>query len=166
MLSVTGFCLSVAGAVKTPCPMRTVRTFTTWSTRPTDPWPLLRESSCTESESTPRVSQLHLQSVLGIVLTFYFHSDLICQLFWTSCIGLSPWFGFFFTLGFCLSTISTLFWPSRSIRLFSRHDPLAEEALAKRRGRSSPNGNLIRMLVLFFLESEVRHDSHVSNDTY
>lgn len=40
-------------------------------------------------------------------------------------------------------------------RLFSRHDPEAEEALAKRRGRSSPNGNLIRMLVLFFLESEV-----------
>lgn len=72
MLSVTGFCLSVAGAVKTPCRMRTVRTFTTWSTRPTDPWPLLRESSCIESESTPRVSQLHLQSVLGIVLTFTF----------------------------------------------------------------------------------------------
>lgn len=42
-----------------------------------------------------------------------------------------------------------------SLRLFSRHDPQAEEALAKRRGRSSPNGNLIRMLVLFFLESEV-----------
>lgn len=42
-------------------------------------------------------------------------------------------------------------------RLFSRHDPQAEEALAKRRGRSSPNGNLIRMLVLFFLESEVTH---------
>ena len=41
-------------------------------------------------------------------------------------------------------------------RLFSRHDPQAEEALAKRRGRSSPNGNLLRMLVLFFLESEVR----------
>lgn len=40
-------------------------------------------------------------------------------------------------------------------RLFSRHDPQAEEALAKRRGRNSPNGNLIRMLVLFFLESEV-----------
>ncbi|MEQ2217491.1 Cohesin subunit SA-1, partial [Xenoophorus captivus] len=39
--------------------------------------------------------------------------------------------------------------------LFSRHDPQAEEALAKRRGRSSPNGNLIRMLVLFFLESEL-----------
>lgn len=44
---------------------------------------------------------------------------------------------------------------SCSVRLFSRHDPQAEEALAKRRGRSSPNGNLIRMLVLFFLESEV-----------
>lgn len=44
---------------------------------------------------------------------------------------------------------------SLSVRLFSRHDPQAEEALAKRRGRSSPNGNLIRMLVLFFLESEV-----------
>lgn len=43
-------------------------------------------------------------------------------------------------------------------RLFSRHDPQAEEALAKRRGRNSPNGNLIRMLVLFFLESEVRRD--------
>lgn len=42
-------------------------------------------------------------------------------------------------------------------RLFSRHDPQAEEALAKRRGRNSPNGNLIRMLVLFFLESEVSH---------
>lgn len=41
-------------------------------------------------------------------------------------------------------------------RLFSRHDPQAEEALAKRRGRSSPNGNLLKMLVLFFLESEVR----------
>ncbi|KFQ69039.1 Cohesin subunit SA-1, partial [Phaethon lepturus] len=40
-------------------------------------------------------------------------------------------------------------------KLFSRHDPQAEEALAKRRGRNSPNGNLIRMLVLFFLESEV-----------
>ncbi|XP_043926285.1 cohesin subunit SA-1 [Protopterus annectens] len=40
-------------------------------------------------------------------------------------------------------------------KLFSRHDPLAEEALAKRRGRNSPNGNLIRMLVLFFLESEL-----------
>ncbi|PNJ14870.1 STAG1 isoform 8 [Pongo abelii] len=39
-------------------------------------------------------------------------------------------------------------------KLFSRHDPQAEEALAKRRGRNSPNGNLIRMLVLFFLESE------------
>lgn len=47
------------------------------------------------------------------------------------------------------------FFPSHSVRLFSRHDPQAEEALAKRRGRSSPNGNLIRMLVLFFLESEV-----------
>ncbi|KAL7849373.1 hypothetical protein SRHO_G00209960 [Serrasalmus rhombeus] len=40
-------------------------------------------------------------------------------------------------------------------KLFSRHDPQAEEALAKHRGRSSPNGNLIRMLVLFFLESEL-----------
>uniref|UniRef100_A0A8D3E201 Cohesin subunit SA n=1 Tax=Scophthalmus maximus TaxID=52904 RepID=A0A8D3E201_SCOMX len=40
-------------------------------------------------------------------------------------------------------------------KLFSRHDPQAEEALAKRRGRSSPNGNLLRMLVLFFLESEL-----------
>ncbi|KAI4872694.1 hypothetical protein NFI96_032481, partial [Prochilodus magdalenae] len=40
-------------------------------------------------------------------------------------------------------------------KLFSRHDPQAEEALAKRRGRTSPNGNLIRMLVLFFLESEL-----------
>uniref|UniRef100_A0A8C0IT36 Cohesin subunit SA n=1 Tax=Chelonoidis abingdonii TaxID=106734 RepID=A0A8C0IT36_CHEAB len=40
-------------------------------------------------------------------------------------------------------------------KLFSRHDPQAEEALAKRRGRNSPNGNLIRMLVLFFLESEL-----------
>lgn len=46
-------------------------------------------------------------------------------------------------------------------RLFSRHDPQAEEALAKRRGRSSPNGNLIRMLVLFFLESEVSLILHV-----
>lgn len=46
-------------------------------------------------------------------------------------------------------------------RLFSRHDPQAEEALAKRRGRSSPNGNLIRMLVLFFLESEVSLNLHV-----
>ncbi|KAI2648908.1 Cohesin subunit SA-1 [Labeo rohita] len=32
-------------------------------------------------------------------------------------------------------------------KLFSRHDPQAEEALAKRRGRNSPNGNLIRMLL-------------------
>ncbi|KAM9128197.1 cohesin subunit SA-1 isoform 2-T4 [Pangshura tecta] len=40
-------------------------------------------------------------------------------------------------------------------KLFSRHDPQAEEALAKRRGRNSPNGNLIKMLVLFFLESEL-----------
>uniref|UniRef100_A0A8K9WSF6 Cohesin subunit SA n=1 Tax=Oncorhynchus mykiss TaxID=8022 RepID=A0A8K9WSF6_ONCMY len=40
-------------------------------------------------------------------------------------------------------------------KLFSRHDPQAEEELAKRRGRSSPNGNLLRMLVLFFLESEL-----------
>ncbi|CAI9618616.1 unnamed protein product [Staurois parvus] len=40
-------------------------------------------------------------------------------------------------------------------KLFSRHDPQAEEALAKRRGRSSPNGNLLKMLVLFFLESEL-----------
>ncbi|XP_029473133.1 cohesin subunit SA-1 isoform X1 [Rhinatrema bivittatum] len=40
-------------------------------------------------------------------------------------------------------------------KLFSRHDPQAEEALAKSRGRNSPNGNLIRMLVLFFLESEL-----------
>nr|XP_033813925.1 LOW QUALITY PROTEIN: cohesin subunit SA-1 [Geotrypetes seraphini] len=40
-------------------------------------------------------------------------------------------------------------------KLFSRHDPEAEEALAKSRGRNSPNGNLIRMLVLFFLESEL-----------
>uniref|UniRef100_A0A8C1BGW0 Cohesin subunit SA n=1 Tax=Cyprinus carpio carpio TaxID=630221 RepID=A0A8C1BGW0_CYPCA len=39
--------------------------------------------------------------------------------------------------------------------LHRKHDPQAEEALAKRRGRSSPNGNLIRMLVLFFLESEL-----------
>uniref|UniRef100_A0AAR2LTA2 SCD domain-containing protein n=1 Tax=Pygocentrus nattereri TaxID=42514 RepID=A0AAR2LTA2_PYGNA len=38
----------------------------------------------------------------------------------------------------------------------NKHDQiLAEEALAKHRGRSSPNGNLIRMLVLFFLESEL-----------
>ncbi|CAB1327819.1 unnamed protein product [Coregonus sp. 'balchen'] len=40
-------------------------------------------------------------------------------------------------------------------KLFSRHDPQAEEELAKRRGRSSANGNLLRMLVLFFLESEL-----------
>uniref|UniRef100_A0A4W5QPH5 STAG1 cohesin complex component n=1 Tax=Hucho hucho TaxID=62062 RepID=A0A4W5QPH5_9TELE len=40
-------------------------------------------------------------------------------------------------------------------KLFSRHDPQVEEELAKRRGRSSPNGNLLRMLVLFFLESEL-----------
>ncbi|KAI1891295.1 hypothetical protein AGOR_G00142310 [Albula goreensis] len=40
-------------------------------------------------------------------------------------------------------------------KLFSRHDPQAEEALARRRGRNSPHGNLIRMLVLFFLESEL-----------
>uniref|UniRef100_A0A4W4EDT8 Cohesin subunit SA n=1 Tax=Electrophorus electricus TaxID=8005 RepID=A0A4W4EDT8_ELEEL len=40
-------------------------------------------------------------------------------------------------------------------KLFSRHDPQVEEALAKRRGRCSPNGSLIRMLVLFFLESEL-----------
>ncbi|XP_069474122.1 cohesin subunit SA-1 [Ambystoma mexicanum] len=40
-------------------------------------------------------------------------------------------------------------------KLFSRHDPQAEEALAKQRGRNSPNGNLIKMLVLFFLESEL-----------
>uniref|UniRef100_A0A8C2K7Y6 Cohesin subunit SA n=1 Tax=Cyprinus carpio TaxID=7962 RepID=A0A8C2K7Y6_CYPCA len=39
--------------------------------------------------------------------------------------------------------------------LHRKHDPQAEEALAKRRGRNSPNGNLIRMLVLFFLESEL-----------
>uniref|UniRef100_A0A672UI75 Cohesin subunit SA n=1 Tax=Strigops habroptila TaxID=2489341 RepID=A0A672UI75_STRHB len=39
--------------------------------------------------------------------------------------------------------------------LHKKHDPQAEEALAKRRGRNSPNGNLIRMLVLFFLESEL-----------
>uniref|UniRef100_A0A8D3CEB9 Cohesin subunit SA n=1 Tax=Scophthalmus maximus TaxID=52904 RepID=A0A8D3CEB9_SCOMX len=32
---------------------------------------------------------------------------------------------------------------------------IKKEALAKRRGRSSPNGNLLRMLVLFFLESEL-----------
>ncbi|MCJ8745934.1 hypothetical protein PDJAM_G00135980 [Pangasius djambal] len=44
-------------------------------------------------------------------------------------------------------------------KLFSRHDPQAEEALAKRRGRNSPNGNLIRMLVLFFLESEYQADA-------
>ncbi|KAG9340054.1 hypothetical protein JZ751_021971 [Albula glossodonta] len=31
-------------------------------------------------------------------------------------------------------------------KLFSRHDPQAEEALARRRGRNSPHGNLIRML--------------------
>ncbi|XP_032827758.1 cohesin subunit SA-2-like [Petromyzon marinus] len=42
-------------------------------------------------------------------------------------------------------------------KLFSRHDPEAEEALAKRRGRRSPNGNLIKTLVFFFLESEL-HD--------
>uniref|UniRef100_A0A4W3JK29 Cohesin subunit SA n=1 Tax=Callorhinchus milii TaxID=7868 RepID=A0A4W3JK29_CALMI len=40
-------------------------------------------------------------------------------------------------------------------KLFSRHDPQAEEAYAKSRGRHSPNGNLIKMLVLFFLESEL-----------
>ncbi|XP_041923279.1 cohesin subunit SA-1-like [Alosa sapidissima] len=40
-------------------------------------------------------------------------------------------------------------------KLFSRYDPQAEEALAKRRGRNSANGNLVRMLVLFFLESEL-----------
>ncbi|XP_072330767.1 cohesin subunit SA-1 isoform X2 [Scyliorhinus torazame] len=40
-------------------------------------------------------------------------------------------------------------------KLFSRHDPQAEEAYAKSRGRHSPNGNLLKMLVLFFLESEL-----------
>ncbi|KAH0623910.1 hypothetical protein JD844_007108 [Phrynosoma platyrhinos] len=49
-------------------------------------------------------------------------------------------------------------------KLFSRHDPQAEEALAKRRGRNSPNGNLIRMLVLFFLESEVKLCADNSSD--
>uniref|UniRef100_A0A8D0APE8 Cohesin subunit SA n=1 Tax=Sander lucioperca TaxID=283035 RepID=A0A8D0APE8_SANLU len=49
--------------------------------------------------------------------------------------------------------------------VYSAHRPVAVAAgeflhrklvpLAKRRGRSSPNGNLIRMLVLFFLESEL-----------
>uniref|UniRef100_A0AAR2L6J9 SCD domain-containing protein n=1 Tax=Pygocentrus nattereri TaxID=42514 RepID=A0AAR2L6J9_PYGNA len=46
--------------------------------------------------------------------------------------------------------------------VYSAHRPVAlaagdflHQALAKHRGRSSPNGNLIRMLVLFFLESEL-----------
>lgn len=69
----------------------------------------------------------------------FFHSCLLC---------------FSSTLSSLLS-LNLLFSFSLSVRLFSRHDPQAEEALAKRRGRSSPNGNLIRMLVLFFLESEV-----------
>ncbi len=38
-----------------------------------------------------------------------------------------------------------------AVGYLGRHDPQAEEAMAKRRGRNSPNGNLIRMLVLFFL---------------
>uniref|UniRef100_A0A673XE36 Cohesin subunit SA n=1 Tax=Salmo trutta TaxID=8032 RepID=A0A673XE36_SALTR len=49
-------------------------------------------------------------------------------------------------------------------KLFSRHDPQAEEELAKRRGRSSPNGNLLRMLVLFFLESELHEHAELLKD--
>lgn len=83
------------------------------------------------------------------------------ELYWIRLVIFSD---FFFSSELCV------FWKSIEIcihvslccfappppRLFSRHDPQAEEALAKRRGRNSPNGNLIRMLVLFFLESEVR----------
>lgn len=39
-------------------------------------------------------------------------------------------------------------------RLFSRRDP-EDDGILKRRGRQSPNANLVKTLVFFFLESEV-----------
>lgn len=39
-------------------------------------------------------------------------------------------------------------------RLFSRRDP-EDDGMMKRRGRQSPNANLVKTLVFFFLESEV-----------
>lgn len=41
-------------------------------------------------------------------------------------------------------------------RLFSQREP-EEEGAPKRRGRQSPNANLIKTTVFFFLESEVEH---------
>lgn len=127
------FDLSAAGAVKTPCPMRTARTCTTWFTPPTGQSQSPPGSSCTGSESVARAFKQ------------------LADLSYLSSLTVSP-----------LVHLSTSLPPGR---LFSRHDPQAEEALAKRRGRSSPNGNLIRMLVLFFLESEVtRSQTHTVTD--
>lgn len=42
-------------------------------------------------------------------------------------------------------------------RLFSQREP-EEEGAPKRRGRQSPNANLLKTTVFFFLESEVQYD--------
>lgn len=46
-------------------------------------------------------------------------------------------------------------------RLFSRRDP-EDDGILKRRGRQSPNANLVKTLVFFFLESEVSWVSGIS----
>lgn len=57
---------------------------------------------------------------------------------------------------------------SNSQRLFSQREP-EEEGAPKRRGRQSPNANLIKTTVFFFLESEVHGQpvfmlSHTGHD--
>lgn len=125
-----------------PCLMRTVRTSTTWCTLPIDLWQLLLENSCTASEPGP------LLSLLKIIWNLIWF-ELLMNFALMVLISTIK----FVAVGFIDFTV--LLSDFLPVRLFSRHDPQAEEALAKRRGRSSPNGNLIRMLVLFFLESEV-----------
>lgn len=44
-----------------------------------------------------------------------------------------------------------------SERLFSQREP-EEEGAPKRRGRQSPNANLLKTTVFFFLESEVQYE--------
>lgn len=48
-----------------------------------------------------------------------------------------------------------------SFRLFSRRDA-EDDGILKRRGRQSPNANLVKTLVFFFLESEVSWVSGIS----
>lgn len=129
-----------------PCLMRTVRTSTTWCTRLIDQWQSLLENFCTGSEpgslcSRPKI----IWNLIWVELLMNFALMVLISILKFIAVGFIDFFIDFLILPFD-------FLP---VRLFSRHDPQAEEALAKRRGRSSPNGNLIRMLVLFFLESEV-----------